>query len=342
MLGRINNAWESFRYRQIGLELLVSVCLASLVWLYIHNRASNSIDHAAVPVLVQLAANQRDQFVLEMPESRTVMVSFSGPYSRIREIRRKLQRGLLKANLTLTVPEEKRTEAMFCETLHVDEDALAVPVGVKIEIAEESIPVTVHRLTERTLPVKLECTGDALVSQIKIEPANVLVRGPKAVLDRASFLPTQPFAVQVSAETQTAAGTNVRDQVALVTELDGRPIQANPVSVQFRCRAVPKQKIYELVSVPIHFLCPKESPWKPRFASDKESTVTLKLIGPATEQMPPVLAFVDLTSGNLARGRNLEPLRLQLPKDFQLVQPATALVSFYLDEIERPMATTQK
>jgi hypothetical protein len=342
MFARINYAWESFRYRQIGLELLVSVCLASLVWLYIHNRARNSIDHAAVPVQVQLAANQRDQFVLEMPESRTVMVSFSGPYSRIREIRRKLQRGLLKANLTLTVPEEKRTEAMFCETLHVDEDALAVPVGVKIEIAEESIPVTVHRLTERTLPVKLECTGDALVSQIKIEPASVLVRGPKAVLDRASFVPTQPFAVQVSAETQTTAGTNVRDQVALVTELDGRPIQANPVSVQFRCRAVPKQKIYELVSVPIHFLCPKESPWKPRFASDKESTVTLKLIGPATEQMPPVLAFVDLTSGNLARGRNLEPLRLQLPKDFQLVQPATALVPFYLDEIERPMATTQK
>jgi hypothetical protein len=342
MFARIIDWWKRFRFRQIVLELLVSVCLASLVWLYIHNRASNLIDHAPVPVQVQLAANQRDQFVLEIPETRTVMVSFTGPHSRIREIRRKLQRGLLKANVTLTVPEEKKTEAMFCETLHVDEDAIAVPVGVKVEIAEASIPITVHRLMERTLPVKLEYTGDALVSQLKIEPATVLVRGPKAVLDRASFLPTQPYAVQACAETQATAGANVRDQVALVTELDGRPIQANPVSVQFRCRAVPKQKIYELVNVPIHFLCPKESPWKPRFASDKESKVTLKLLGPATEQAPPVLAFVDLTSGNLARGRNLEPLRLQLPKDFQLVQPAIALVPFYLDEIERPTATSRK
>jgi hypothetical protein len=53
-----------------------------------------------------------------------------------------------------------------------------------------------------------------------------------------------------------------------------------------------------------------------------------------------VIAFVDLTRGNLARGRNLEPLRLQLPKDFQLAQPAAPLVSFYLDDAERPMANS--
>lgn len=336
MFKRLQNVWPHLRVRQLLLELLVSACLACLVWLYIHNRARNSIDRVAVPVTVQLAVHQRDQFILEAPESRSVMVSFTGPHARIREIRRKLQRGMLKANLTLTVSDEKKGEAMFSETLHVDEDTLAVPVGVKIEIADDSVPITVHRLTERTLPVKLEYTGDALVSQIKIEPASVLVRGPKAVLDRASFMPTRPYAVQVNADTQATAEANVRDQVALVTELDGRAIQANCVSVQFRCRAVPKQKIYELVDVPVHFLAPKESPWQARFGNDKEGKVTLKLIGPATDQSPPVLAFVDLTRGNLARGRNLEPLRLQLPKDFQLVEPTTSLVTFYLDEIDRP------
>ena len=336
MLTRIQSWWERFRYRQIALELVVSVCLASLVWLYIHNRARNSIDRVAVPVQVQLALHQRDHFVLEVPESRSVMVSFTGPYARIREIRRKLQRGMLKANLTLTVPEEKKAEAMFTETLHIDEDAIAVPVGVKVEIADESMPITVHRLSERMLPVKLEWTGDALVSHIKIEPASVMVRGPKSVLDRASFVPTQPYAVQVNADTQANIEANVRDQIALVTELDGRAIQASPASVPFRCRAVPKQKVYELIDVPVHFLAPKASPWMARFDNDKECKVTLKLIGPATDQPPPVLAFVDLTRGNLARGRNLEPLRLQLPKDFQLVQPTTALVTFYLDEIDRP------
>ena len=154
--------WKRFRFGPIVLELAVSVCLASLVWVYIHNRVRNSIDSVAVPVQVQLAADQRDQFVLEISESRTVLASFTGPHALIRDIRRKLQRGLLKANLTLTVPEEKRGEAMFSEMLHVDEDAIAVSVGVKVEIVEENIPITVHRLTERTLPVKLESTGDAL------------------------------------------------------------------------------------------------------------------------------------------------------------------------------------
>src|SRR5262249_899973 len=158
-------------------------------------------------------------------------------HARIREVRRKLQRGTLKASLTLTVPADKKPEAMFHEVLHVDEDAVDVPAGVKVEIAEDSVPVTVHRVVERTLPVKLEATGEARLTQIKIEPASVLVRGPKVVLDRASFVPTQPYAVQVNADAPTNAETSVRDQVALVTELDGRPILANPSSVQFRLQA---------------------------------------------------------------------------------------------------------
>ena len=47
---------------------------------------------------------------------------------------------------------------------------------------------------------------------------------------------------------------------------------------------------------------------------------------------------MDLTGGTFARGRNLEPLRLQLPKDFQLVH-TTPLISFLLEEPERPTAT---
>ncbi len=336
MFTPIKNAWTRFRYRQILLELLVSACLACLVWLYTHNRARTSIDQVSVPVQVQLAAHQRDLFVLDLPESSTVLVSFIGTQARIREVRRKLQRGILRANATVTIPDFKKTEAMFTQTLQIDEDAIAAPAGVKVEIVQGTVELTVQRLSERTLPVKLECTGDALVSHIKIEPASVLVRGPKAVLDHASYLPTKPFAVQVNLEAQSAAAAEVRDQAALVTELDGRPITATPASVQFRLKAAPKLRVYELAEIPIHFLCPKDSPWRPRFGAEKDSKVTLKLIGPATEQMPPVSAFVDLTSGNLARGRNLSPLRLQLPKDFQLVEPATPLATFYLDEIENP------
>lgn len=335
MFTPIKNAWTRFRYRQVLLELLVSICLAALVWLYTHNRAHTTIDQVPVPVQVQLAPHQRDLFLLEMPES-SVLVSFTGTQARLREIRRKLQRGLLKANVTLTVPEAKKNEAMFTQTVRIDEDAIAVPPGVKVEVAEGSVEVSVQRLSERTLPVKLECAGDALLSQIKIEPASVLVRGPKAVLDHASYLSTKPYAVQINPDAQNASATEVRDQVGLITELDGRPVAANPPTVQFRLKASPKLRTYDLVDVPIHFLCPKDSPWRPHFGSERDSKITLRLIGPAIETTPPVCAFVDLTSGNLARGRNLTPLRLQLPKDFQLVEPAIPLATFYLDEFEQP------
>ena len=87
------NTWGQFRYRHKVLELLISVCLACLVWVYIHNRTRISIDRVAVPVQVQLAPQQRDQYVLEVSEQRSVTVSFTGPTGRIREIRRQLQRG---------------------------------------------------------------------------------------------------------------------------------------------------------------------------------------------------------------------------------------------------------
>jgi len=41
------------------------------------------------------------------------MVSFTGAQALIRDLRRKLQRGMFKANVTLTVSDDKKSEAMF-------------------------------------------------------------------------------------------------------------------------------------------------------------------------------------------------------------------------------------
>ena len=51
MFASIKHGWTRFRYRQIVLELLEAVCLACLVWLYIHNRARNSIDRVTAMAL---------------------------------------------------------------------------------------------------------------------------------------------------------------------------------------------------------------------------------------------------------------------------------------------------
>jgi hypothetical protein len=333
----------NFRYRHIVLEALMSVCLAFLVWLYTQSRMADSTDFVQVPVQLQLAAAQRDQFAIESQGQTRVNVMFSGPYARIRELRRKIQRGSIQAVVALTVPEEKQHEYSYADVARVSIADITVPPGVTVELAEDnaSIPVTIHRLAERTLPVRLEVTGEVRVSQVKLEPATVTVRGPQAVLDRASFISTKPCGLQATTD-GTSSEPLVREQVELVAELEGRAIQTSPRSVQLRCKVAPKQRIYEVRDVPVHFLSPVGFPFRARFLDDRPGKLSVRIVGPAVDTVPPVQAYVDLTTGNYSRGRNMEPVRLQLPRDFQLVENTTPLIAFTLEEHERPTATTQK
>src|SRR4051794_29404581 len=101
MLQRMK-AWRStVRLRHIALEGLVSVCLAFLVWLYSHSRAGDSTDFVQVPVQIQLPVGQRDQFAVESQGPTRVDVMFTGPYARIRDLRRKIQRGAVQATVGL-------------------------------------------------------------------------------------------------------------------------------------------------------------------------------------------------------------------------------------------------
>src|SRR6266566_3940554 len=69
--------WTTFRFRHTLLEMLVALSLAFLVWLYTHSRAQDSIDRALVPVQIQLAAQQRDQFLSETTFCGTLHVETS-------------------------------------------------------------------------------------------------------------------------------------------------------------------------------------------------------------------------------------------------------------------------
>src|SRR4051794_37576810 len=101
MLTQVRAWWTMYRFRHIVLELLVSLCLAFLVWLYTHSRARITLDHVQIPVQIQLAAAQRELYALEVQGQTRLTVSFSGPTSRIRELRRKLQRGGVQVAVTL-------------------------------------------------------------------------------------------------------------------------------------------------------------------------------------------------------------------------------------------------
>ena len=132
-------------------------------------------------------------------------------------------------------------------------------------------------------------------------------------------------------DTASASESLLRGEVALVRELDGRAVQCSPATVAFRFRLHPKQRTYELADVPIQFLCPPGFAWRPRFARPGDGRVTVRVTGPATDDVPQVQAFVDLTQGTFEAGRNREPVRLQLPRDFQPAADGPRLVPFLLE-----------
>lgn len=312
------------------LSALVALSLASLVWLYARCRDQEVLDNVPLPVQITLARGQAEQYSLEVPDPCQVPVSFSGPPSRIREVRGLLQRGELRVNVALTVPGDHQHEPRYIDTVRIEANDVHAPPGVTPMLVEgrNRIPVTLHHLVERRLPVRFDYEGEDHVAQVRVDPATVLVRGPEEVLDRTRAIPTQPFLMPNRTDGPAAAEPIDAGPLALVQELDGRPVQTTPAAVRVRLALQPARKVYDL-DLPVQFLCPPNFPLRPRFDEDARVSVTVE--GPAAEDLPAVVAYIDLTRHKFDAGLHQEPVRLQLPKECQLVQNAPRQLWFRLD-----------
>ncbi|SRR5579883_2841221 len=312
---------------------VVAVILAVLVWLYARSRDQEVLDNVPVPVDIELAPGQVDHYDLEITGPCQVPVSFRGSPSRIRELRGLLQRGEVRVAVTVVVPEDRQEESYYLDTVRVDAADVHVPPGVIASVVEgrDRIPVTLHRLVERHLPVRLDPAPGEGVSQVTLEPATVRVRGPQDLLDRVRAIPTQAFALPPTTERPPGQDVVVTRTVPLVHELDGRPIRPMPAEVTVRLTLPPKQKLYEVTDVPVQFLCPANFALRPQYVNDRAGKVNLKFWGPVSGEFPAVVAYIDLTSRNFEPGLYAdEPLRLQLPKDAQLAQSPPRSAAFRL------------
>jgi len=300
------------------LSLLVALSLALLVWLYTRSRDQEILDNVPLPVRVGLPPSQAEQYELELTGATQVMISFSGSPPRIRELRGILQRNELHVDNTLTVPDERLHESRYSDTIHIEAADIHAPLGVTPLLVEgrNRIPVTVHRLVERRLPVRFDHVQDEPTGTVLLDPASVMVRGPQEVLDRVRSIPTVPSALPVRALGMPATVAAVT-RVMLVQELEGRPVRVTPSRVSV---TVPAQvyKKYELTDVPIQFLCPANFQLRPQFFDDRAGRITLLVQGPPQDELPKVSAFVDLTKGRFVSGKNHELVQLQLPRDFSL------------------------
>jgi hypothetical protein len=308
------------------ISLAVSIILGFLVWLYARSRDQEMLDNLPIPVTITLAAHQADQYDLEVNGPSQITASFSGPPSRIRELRAQLQRGELRIEKTLAVPESHQAESRFQDSVRIDLADLHAPPGVRTIVSEERnrIPVTLRRIVERPLQVRLEYNPEEPVAEIAVEPRTVLVRGPQEILDRIRSLPTRPYIPASRPENTPLKEHLSTGTVRLVDELEGRPIHAHPDSVTVRLTLRPQQRLYE-IDVPVHFLCPVQFPLRVSWEDERASKITLRVLGPAGEEQPALAAYIDLTGRpgqKFTEGLYVdEVIQLQLPRHFQLAQP---------------------
>jgi hypothetical protein len=305
------------------ISAVIALCLAFLVWLYARSRDQETLDNVPIPVQMALAPGQADQYDLEVTGPSQVLASFMGPPSRMRELRDWLQQGTLKVQATLTVPEDRLGETHYLDTVRIDAADIHPPPGVRPLILEgrNRIPVTLRKLAERRLPVRLNHNLADRVGKVQVEPDTVLVRGPQEILDRAQGISTRLYCPPIRSDTPPLQEVESVGRAHLVQVLEGRPIRCLPETVAVRLTLQPRQHLYEMTEVPVEFLVPAKFGLQPQWEIDRDRKISLRVVGPASEEPPRVVAYIDLTDGKFEAALYAdEPLKLQLPKDFQLAQ----------------------
>lgn len=324
---------------------VVAVGLAFLIWLYFRSRDQEVLDER-IPVQLQVTAAQEPDYQVEH-DAHPLKVSFTGPPPRIKEVRSKLHQEALFIKRLISVPEEHRTDARYEETLRFDAAEVQgqLPPGVRVVIAENQTPIRVRwrKLVEKQLPVvpTFDAHGRDRIEHWVCEPPTVTVRGPREVLDQAVQLPTVICPVPEATDGDEVGANNKSESVELVKELGRQAILVSPGEVIVRMTLKPAQKTYELVDVPVHFLCPAGFPFRPQFTTARPAVVSFKVRGPATPQRPDVSAYVDLSVRKFGAGLHAdEPIQLRLPRDFQLIGEPPRLSSFKLEPLNGTAAAS--
>ena len=116
-------------------------------------------------------------------------------------------------------------------------------------------------------------------------------------------------------------------------QIDGRRIRATPGAVAVRVALQPEQTLYELTNVPVQFLCPANFSLRPLFRDESAGKISLRLLGPAGEERPIVVAFIDLGGRHWEPGLYEEALKLQLPANFRLAQAPRRSLAFQLSPL---------
>lgn len=300
------------------ISALLALGIASMIWLQTRNRDFETLSRVKIPLELTLPKDKEGEFTISLRSKPNVEASFQASPRRMREVESLLKRDDFRIRVEIPIPPERLQENSWEDQYTIEADSMPLlppGVGVTMEDRSNRISYVVTSIIERQLPVRLVTDLGTAPPDLVLDPPSVIVRGPRDVIQKALFIPTQ------AAPVDSRPGSPLRfpPRIPIVAEIEGKKITATPSTVGIRQPARP-QKTYEITDVPVSFLCPPNQGLRPRFINERDGKISVRVRGPIQDQPPAVYAFVDLTKSRFLAGLTTEPIQMIPPPEFQLEQ----------------------
>ncbi len=298
LLGRLARNW---------VPKLISVVIASLIWLFVTN-SSATLTQRSLLVPLQVDGVAEDMVPVGLPAS--VAVSVTGPSLRVD----RLSPDMLRASIDLAAVNGEFERPIVVQS----------PQEVRVLRVEPAEVIGfLESITSSTMAVTVALTGqhpaDAIV-QATAEPTSVTLTGRSQVLARV----TRVLAVAPVVGGGVARLVALDDSGSPVTDVEFAPASVT-VSVGTRSALVTKDVDIDL-----------ESPTSPNLASVTLSSDTVTVAGPpdVLADLTSVSGTVDAPTGAVDAGRYTLRVRLALPNGVAAMTTPTATLLYVRDPLQ--------
>lgn len=220
----LQSAASRDRAKETIKTLLLVVPLTLLIWVYAE-RSQSTEDKVTVSLEIESSDPQQAALLVhangdDVSNIPSVTLTLEGPRSRIVAVKSEITRLSREGKLKLFVPSQLGVGRDHDVPIGAmaGNNAPFLDSGVTVKATEpDAITVKIDKIESRDVSVQLPRELAQLVTQPRLEPATVRVRGPVSMLQKA-FARPEGFAatLDLSSAALGQAGSRVFDSVALL------------------------------------------------------------------------------------------------------------------------------
>ncbi len=185
-LGEITKKETGKEYLSYYTGALICLLVVSGVW-FIFTRGQTSFSSVTVPVEIIKKSPELD-IISTSPNN--IKLTLSGPRMILRSIDKN------DINLFIKIRDNKPGRYVY----DITEKNLSLPPGIKIvKLTPERIIINLDKIITKKTPVQINWTGklnkNILITDVKISPPEVVLIGPKTILEKTDTVYTDPVDV---------------------------------------------------------------------------------------------------------------------------------------------------